>query len=77
MNATTRATTPSASAYTTPAFWERLWRSAGLQCVALFIVAYLTYGYQPPVDAPAIGLLWVVVVSQFLLARVPATRTGW
>ena len=39
--------------YTTPAFWERLWRSAGLQCVALFIVAYVTYGYQPPVDAPA------------------------
>ena len=53
MNEATRATAPSASTYTTPAFWERLWRSAGIQCVALFIVAYVTYGYQPPVNAPA------------------------
>lgn len=45
---------PSAtSAYATPAFWERLWRTSGLQFVGLFIVASLIYGYQPGVGAPA------------------------
>jgi len=30
-------TTSSASIYTTPAFWERLWRTAGIQSVLCFI----------------------------------------
>jgi len=33
------------------AFWERLWRSSGIQFVALTIVAYLIYGHQPQVGA--------------------------
>lgn len=33
------ATTSSASGYGS-AFWERLWRTSGLQFVGLFIVAY-------------------------------------
>jgi len=40
-------TTASSSVYTTPAFWERLWRTSGIQFVGLFIVAWLIYGYQP------------------------------
>src|SRR5258708_15743693 len=45
--------TTSASAYTTPAFWERLWRTAGIQSVLCFIVAYIVYVQQPPIGAPA------------------------
>jgi hypothetical protein len=44
-------TTSSASVYTTPAFWERLWRTAGIQSVLCFIVAYIVHGQQPQVWA--------------------------
>jgi hypothetical protein len=44
------------SASTSPVFWERLWRSSGIQSVGLFIIAYLIYGYQPQVGASADAL---------------------
>jgi hypothetical protein len=44
MNASTTATVSSTSVYTTPVFWERLWRSSGIQSVGLFIIAYVIYG---------------------------------
>ena len=28
-------------------FWDRLWRSAGIQFVILLIIAYFIYGDQP------------------------------
>ena len=46
----------SASVYTTAAFWERLWRSAGLQSILCLIVAYIAYGSQPQVGASADAL---------------------
>jgi hypothetical protein len=46
-----KAMTSSTSAYTTPAFWERLWRTAGIQSVGLFIIGYVIYGYQPHIGA--------------------------
>src|SRR5258707_9820856 len=49
-------TTSSASIYTTPAFWERLWRTAGIQSVLCFIVAYIVYRHQPQVGASADAL---------------------
>jgi hypothetical protein len=55
MSAST-STTSSASVYTTPAFWERLWRTAGVQSVLCFIVAYIVYGNQPQVGASADAL---------------------
>ena len=39
-----------------PAFWERLWRTAGIQSVFCFIVAYIVYGQQPQVGALADAL---------------------
>ena len=51
MSASTTAVTSSTSAYTTPAFWERLWRTAGIQSVGLFIIGYAIYGYQPHIGA--------------------------
>ena len=47
----------SGSTYTSPAFWERLWRTAGIQSLACFIVAYIIYGSQPQVGAPADALV--------------------
>jgi hypothetical protein len=39
------------SVYTTPAFWERLWRTGGIQSVGCFIIGYIIYGHQPQVGA--------------------------
>lgn len=55
MSAST-GTTSSASVYTATAFWERLWRTAGIQSVGLFIIGYVIYGYQPHVRASANAL---------------------
>jgi hypothetical protein len=52
MSAST-STTSSASVYTTPAFWGRLWRTAGIQSILCFIVAYIVHGQQPQVGASA------------------------
>jgi len=55
MSATTTATSSPTSAYGA-AFWERLWRTAGLQFVGLLVVACFIYGTQPGVGAPADAL---------------------
>ncbi|HEV7367125.1 MAG TPA: hypothetical protein VGN76_14870 [Gemmatimonadales bacterium] len=57
MSASTTAITSSTSVYTTRGFWERLWRTSGIQFVVLFIIAYIIYGYQPQVGAPADALV--------------------
>jgi hypothetical protein len=57
MNASTGGKSSSASEYTTPAFWERLWRMSGIIFVAQLIVAYVIYGYQPGVGASADALV--------------------
>jgi len=53
MSASTTAKTSSTSVYTTPVFWERLWRQSGIHFVVFFIIAYVIYGYQPGVGASA------------------------
>lgn len=57
MSASATTTTSSTSVYTTPLFWERLWRSSGIQSVGLFAIAYIIYGHQPPVGASADALV--------------------
>jgi hypothetical protein len=57
MSASTTATTSSTSVYNTPAFWERLWRTGGIQSLACFIIAYIVYGNQPQVGASADALV--------------------
>ena len=57
MTASTTAMASSTSLYNAPAFWERLWRTSGIQFVVLFIIAYIIYGYQPQVGAPANALV--------------------
>src|SRR6266699_1276301 len=53
MSASTTATTSSTS---TRGFWERLWRLSGINFVVFVVVAYLIYGYPPPVGASADAL---------------------
>src|SRR5260370_975910 len=53
---TTAGRAASTSGYTAGAFWERLWRSAGIQSLGLFIIGYVIYGYQPHVGASADAL---------------------
>ena len=57
MSASTTPMTSSRGAYTTPVFWERLWRMSGIHFVVFFIIAYLVYGYQPDVGAPSDALV--------------------
>ena len=56
-----RAGQPAASAttsiYATGMFWERLWRTAGIQFAGLFVLAYAFYGYQPQVGASTDALV--------------------
>jgi len=54
---TNPATTASSSLFTTRAFWDGFWRTSGLQFLAILIVAYVVYGYQPPVGASADALV--------------------
>lgn len=56
VTASTTATTSSTSEYTTRGFWERLWRTSGIQFVVFFIITSVIYGYQPQVGAPADAL---------------------
>jgi len=56
-SAPTAATTSASSAYTTRAFWEHLWRTAGIQFVVFFLITSVIYGYQPQVGASADALV--------------------
>ena len=56
MSSSTKSMGSSTSAYDA-AFWEHLWRTAGLQFVAFFIITSMIYGYQPPVGASPDALL--------------------
>ncbi len=56
MSAATTVKTSSTSVYTTPVFWERLWRQSGINFVVFFVIAYVIYGYQPQVGASADAL---------------------
>ena len=57
MSASTVAKTSSPSVYTTSAFWERFWRTGGIQFLVCFIIAYVIYGSQPHVGASADTLI--------------------
>ena len=57
MSASSTAIPSSTNVYTTSAFWERLWRSSGIQSVGLFILAYIIYGSQPQIGASTDALV--------------------
>jgi hypothetical protein len=57
---TSISTTANASANATPkygaAFFEHLWRGAGVQAVAFAVIGLVIYGFQPFIAAPILGL---------------------
>ena len=57
MSTSTTVTTSPNDAKYGRMFWERLWRSSGIQSVGLVIIAYVVYGYQPQIGAPADALV--------------------
>jgi hypothetical protein len=57
MSASTTAVTSSTSVYATRGFWERVWRTSGIQFVGLFILACAIYGSQPQVGASGDALV--------------------
>ena len=57
MSTSTPTVHSSASATATPEFWERFWRTGGIQFAGLFIVAYFVYGSQPHVGATTEALV--------------------
>jgi hypothetical protein len=57
VSASTTVMATSTSVYAGPAFWERLWRSAGIQSIGLFIFGYVIYGYQLHVGASTDALV--------------------
>jgi hypothetical protein len=56
MNASTTPMTASRSGAATQAFWDRLWRSAGIQFVVFFVITCFIYGHLPGVRASAEAL---------------------
>src|SRR5262252_4922462 len=53
MSVSNASATSARSVYNGPAFWERLWRSAGIQFVGLLLIAYFVYPYQLHAGASA------------------------
>ena len=72
MSASTAAATSSTSVYTTSGYWERLWRTAGIQFLGTLIIGYFVYGSQPPVGASpdALTAFYVGNRTRILIAAV-------
>jgi hypothetical protein len=57
MSTSSAAVAASTSASNPRAFWERLWRTSGIQFIAFFILAYVIYGDQPRIGASTDALV--------------------
>lgn len=77
MSASTTAamTSSTESGVYTSAFWERLWRTAGLQYIGFFIITSVIYGYQPQVGASADALTAFYTGERFRIL-IAATFSG-
>jgi hypothetical protein len=65
----------STSVYGTAGFWDRFWRTSGLQFVGLFIIASVIYGYQPQVAASADALA-AFYIGERVRILIGATLSG-
>src|SRR5215510_14690545 len=66
----------TASAFTTRAFWENLWRKSGMNFVAISVLAYVIYPSQPQIGAPSdvVGGFYNADRMRILIA---AALAGW
>src|SRR5712692_5082694 len=75
----------SSTGVNTSAFWERLWRTAGIQSVGLFIIGYIIYGYQPHIGASTDALAafyerdrtHILIAAAFWTTLADAGQGGW
>jgi len=72
--------TSSTNLFATRGFWERFWRTSGIQSIGLSIIAYLIYGRQPHVAAvfsglAVLNLMWFAAALKTTLAE--AGLDGW
>jgi hypothetical protein len=75
INSTTKSMA-SSSSVNTPAFWERLWHTAGIQFAVLFVITCVIYGGQPGVgDLNILNLMWFAAALRTTLAD--AGQDGW
>jgi|SRR5262245_14204821 len=61
-------------------FWERMWRTAGIQSVACFVLAYFLYVYLPVIASllgglAVLNLMWFAAAIRTTLAD--SGRDGW
>ncbi len=80
MSTSTTAMTSSTNVFATRGFWERFWRTSGIQSIGLFIIAYIIYGHQPHVAAvfsglAVLNLIWFSAALKTTLAD--AGQDGW
>jgi hypothetical protein len=63
---------PSSSSVNTPAFWERLWLTSGIQFAVLLVITCVIYGSQPGVDvqSDAIAAFYTGDRTRILIAVV-------
>ena len=54
---TTVTAASSPSVYASRGFWDRFWRTAGIQFVVFSVIVYLIYGQQPQIGASADSLI--------------------
>src|SRR5712692_6520615 len=63
---------PSSSSVNTPAFWERLWLTSGIQFAVLLVITCVIYGGQPGVGVPsdAVAAFYIGDRTRILIAAV-------
>ena len=71
VNSTTKVM-PSSSSVNTPAFWERLWLTSGIQFAILLVITCVIYGGQPGVGVPsdAVAAFYTGDRTRILIAAV-------
>jgi hypothetical protein len=72
MSPSTTAAPSSTGGFNTRVFFERLWRTSGIQCAGLVILAYVIYGSQPQIGAPTdvLGAFYNGERTRILIAAV-------
>jgi len=80
LNTFASSSVPAGGARYGQAFWERLWRTAGVQSSGLFVFAWLLYPTWPSVAAALAGLavlnlMWFAAALRAALAD--AGQDGW
>ena len=72
MSASTAATAVPTKAYNNRVFWDRLWRTSGINFVVFLLIAYVIYAAQPEMGASAgaVGAFYSGYRTRILIAAI-------